>query len=447
MIWLLGYGVSPRNGCLTEGESGAKGKRAWAYARPMRVLHVSWEYPPIVYGGLGRHVQALTQAQAARGDEVTVLTQTADRVASVDLVDGIRVIRAPHDPPDVPFGEDTLLAWVLGMQTGMIRTGSDAGAVDVVHAHDWVTAHAAIALRAILPARALVATIHATEAGRHQGWLPGPLSDALHSIEHWLVHEADRVITCSQHMRQEVEKLFSVSQDRVSVIANGIDLQRWRATPASIARAREAHAGAGPLVVFVGRLEWEKGAHTLIDALPRLRRRIPGLRAVIAGRGGHADELERQVRARRLGRAVDFVGWLPETQLRGLIAAADLVVVPSLYEPFGLVALEAAALGAPLVVAGTGGLAEFVEDGGTGRVFAPGDAEALTQAIVDAIRDADGSQAMATAARTRLRESYGWPLLAEETDTAYAAALSASGTRTAAPPVRIPERSVNLLRP
>lgn len=412
----------------------------------MRVLHVSWEYPPIVYGGLGRHVHALTQAQAERGDDVTVLTQTADREASVEVVDGIRVIRAPHDPPDVPFSEETLLAWVMGMQTGMIRAGANSGPVDVVHAHDWVTSHAAIALREIIDARALVATIHATEAGRHQGWLPSPLSDAVHSIEHWLVHEADRVITCSQHMRREVEQLFAAPSDRISVIANGIDLQRWRSTRAGAARARDVHAPTGPLVVFVGRLEWEKGAHTLIEALPRLRRRLPGLRAVIAGRGGHADELEKQVRARRLGRAVDFVGWLPETELHGLIAAADVLVVPSLYEPFGLVALEGAALGAPLVVARTGGLAEFVEDGETGRVFEPGDATGLADAVTAAIRDPEGSRRMAEAARSSLCDSYGWSLLAAQTDDAYARALAESHPRIPAPPARLAGRSVNLLR-
>ena len=412
----------------------------------MRVLHVSWEYPPIVYGGLGRHVQALTRAQAERGDDVTVLTQTADREPSVEVVDGIRVIRAPHDPPDVPFSEETLLAWVMGMETGMIRAGADSGPVDVVHAHDWVTSHAAIALREIIDARALVATIHATEAGRHQGWLPSPLSDAVHSIEHWLVHEADRVIPCSQHMRREVEQLFGAPSDRISVIANGIDLQRWRATRAGVARARDAHAPTGPLVVFVGRLEWEKGAHTLIEALPRLRRRLPGLRAVIAGRGGHADELERQVRARRLSRAVDFVGWLPDADLHGLIAAADVLVVPSLYEPFGLVALEGAALGAPLVVARTGGLAEFVEDGETGRVFEPGDASGLADSVTAAIRDPEHSRRMAGAARSSLRDAYGWSLVAAKTAEAYEHALAESHPRIPMPPARLAGRSVNLLR-
>ncbi len=414
----------------------------------MRVLHVSWEYPPIVYGGLGRHVQALTAAQSAGGDDVTVLTQSSDRTPSISEEDGIRVIRAPHDPPEMPFSEDTLLAWVLSMQTGMIRAAgaTDIGAFDVIHAHDWVTAHASLALRDLLDARALVATIHATEAGRHQGWLPGPLSDAIHSIEHWLVHEADGVIACSRHMREEVVKLFAPPSDHVAVIANGIDVQRWSSEPEHIMQARETHARTGPLIVFVGRLEWEKGVHTLIDALPRLRRRIPGVRAVIAGRGGHADELHRQVRARRLTSIVDFVGWLPEPDLHGLVAAADALVVPSLYEPFGMVALEGAALGAPLVVARTGGLAEFVDDAVTGRVFEPGDVESLADAVTEAIRDTEGSRGMAEKARQKAQDSYGWNLIAEQTDVAYARAILDSAVARDTPPVRIPDRSVNLLR-
>lgn len=410
----------------------------------MRIMHVAWEYPPLIYGGLGRHVEALTRAQAARGDDVIVLTQSEDERLTTETVDGVRVIRAPHDPPRVPFAEETLLAWVLGMQTGMVRAAAAVGSTDIVHAHDWVTAHAAISLRDILPASALVATIHATEAGRHQGWLPGPLSDAIHSTEHWLVHQAQGVIVCSQHMRREIERLFDRPQERISVIANGIDTTRWRASAERKSRARDAHGPHGPLVAFVGRLEWEKGAHTLIDALPRLRRAHPGLRAVIAGRGGHEDALVEQVRRRRLGRAVDFAGWLPEAQLHALIAAADVLVVPSLYEPFGLVALEGAALGTPLVVARTGGLAEFVEDGTTGRTFAPGDVADLTRAVSAAIVDPSGSARMARKAKALLRDAYGWTVLADEVASVYERAMRSAGPGEV-PAVRIPDRAVNLL--
>jgi glycogen(starch) synthase len=131
--------------------------------------------------------------------------------------------------------------------------------------------------------------------------------------------------------------------------------------------------------------------------------------------------------------------------LHALIAAADALVIPSIYEPFGLVALEGAALGAPLVVARTGGLAEFVEDGVTGRVFVPGDVADLARAATEAINDADASAAMARTARDRLESSYRWELLAGQTRDTYEEARAHHG-RTTAPPVWIPPRGVNLLR-
>ncbi|WP_267594404.1 glycosyltransferase family 4 protein [Carbonactinospora thermoautotrophica] len=164
-------------------------------------------------------------------------------------------------------------------------------AYDVVHAHDWLVAHAAQTLREALELP-LVVTVHATEAGRHQGWLPGPLNRAIHAVEWWLVHAAARVITCSAHMRWEVARLFGVPGSRLAVIPNGIDLAEWRAPAEAVAAARAEYGADGPLLVFSGRLVWEKGAHTLLEAVPRLRRRHPGLRVVIAGDGHGREKLE-----------------------------------------------------------------------------------------------------------------------------------------------------------
>ena len=414
-----------------------------------RILHLSWEYPPLVYGGLGRHVHALAEAQAARGDDVIVLTQAASDAPDDERVNGVRIVRVPHDPPSVPFDTAHLLAWVMGMESAIARRGLaiiDERAPQVVHAHDWMMAHAAATLTSAARGEAaLVATLHATEAGRHQGWLPTDLSDSIHSVEHWLAHRAQRVIACSRHMRDEISRLFHLAPERIEVVTNGIDLRRWRASAADIARVRDRYATTGPLIVFCGRLEWEKGGHTLIDALPRLRRRLPGLRVVIAGRGGAGDDLERQARERRVSSLITFTGWISERELHGLMAAADALVIPSIYEPFGLVALEGAALSAPLVVARTGGLAEFVIDGRTGRTFAPGDPQDLARAVTEAVRESDESRELARAARSRLRESYRWEVLAAQTDEVYARATHEPlRTRTEDP--IIPPRGVNLLR-
>lgn len=413
----------------------------------VHILHLSWEYPPLVYGGLGRHVHALAEAQAAQGHEVTVLTQAVAGGEPDQIVNGVRVVRVPHDPPAVPFTQEYLLTWVLGLETAMIRRGLELMAdldPDVVHGHDWIVAHAACDLSAAARARrahpvALVVTIHATEAGRHQGWLPGDLSRAIHSVEWWLTHQADRVIACSEHMRWEIRRLFEIADEDISVVPNGVDMRSWSTSRREVERARDRHAPRSPLLVYVGRLEWEKGVHTLIEAMPRLRRRLPGVRLVIAGRGSAADTLRQQAIDKRVSSAIEFSGWLPERELHALMAAADAMVIPSIYEPFGMVALEATALGAPVVVARSGGLSEFVREGETGYTFTPGDARDLARAITQAVQESASSAAMVRTAQARLRESYLWERIARLTVDVYERSLASARehqrpTRSAWPP-------------
>lgn len=413
----------------------------------MRILHVSWEYPPLVYGGLGRHVHALAEAQAAAGHDVTVISQyVADEPSDVTR-NGVRIIRAINQPPHVPFEEWSLLGWVLGMEHALLRqmlVMQPKAQFDVVHAHDWVVAHAAVTLADVYRAP-LVATMHATEAGRHQGWLPGPLQKAVHSIEWWLTEQSARVITCSKHMAWEVEELFGVDDSHIDTIPNGIDLSMWKARPRDVKQARDTWASDGPLVVFTGRLQWEKGIHTLIDALPMLKRRVPGLRVVIAGRGTYEHELRERAKRLRLGKTLAFTGYLTHEELTGLVAAADVAVVPSLYEPFGLVALEAAALGTKVVVAKAGGLAEIAEAGITEFSFEPGDATELATEIEDAL----DSTVTTTKARRLLREEYSWPGIARRTVEVYERAKTEKRpvSHTSLGHWDHEERTGNLLRP
>ncbi|MFM8350923.1 MAG: glycosyltransferase family 4 protein [Actinomycetales bacterium] len=385
----------------------------------MRILHLSWEYPPVIYGGLGRHVHALTRTQADLGHDVAVLTQAAEGLPSDEIVDGVRVIRIPNDAPYVSLDEGHLIDWVMGFNSGLSRAGVQVfrgWQPEVVHGHDWLVAHAGVLLRDALDVP-YVSTMHATEAGRHQGWLPSELSKSIHGIEWWSCRQAARVICCSAHMRSEVHRLFETPQDRIDVIPNGIDPQGWQMSGQQRREARERNPG--PLVVFTGRLEWEKGVHTLIDALPSVRRAVPGARIVLAGRGSAEQRLRDQVRAKRLGRQVTFAGWMPQDALRALVAAADAVVVPSIYEPFGIVALEAAVLGAPLVVARTGGLTEIVSDGRTGWTFEPGNAADLAAALTDALTHPQRARSRARFARQRVERDFGWAVIAQRTEAAY----------------------------
>jgi glycogen synthase len=409
----------------------------------MRVLMVSWEYPPVVIGGLGRHVHALAEELAAAGHEVVVLsrqpagTDAATHPTLDELVGGVRVLRVAEDPAHLEFEHD-MVAWTLAMGHALLRatlTRLTDWRPDVVHAHDWLVAHPAIALADVLGVP-LVATIHATEAGRYAGWLSAPLSRQVHSVEWWLANRADAVITCSSAMRDEVAELFELDPGRIAVLHNGIVPRRWRTSRARVTSARNRFApGGSPLLLYFGRLEYEKGVQDLIAALPRIRRAHPGTRALVAGTGTAAEMLVESARRHRVRRSVDFLGHLPDEDLVALLAAADAVVLPSRYEPFGIVALEAAAAGAPLVASTAGGLGEVVVDGETGMSFAPGDVEALARAVGSVLTDPKAAERRADAARTRLAVDFDWARITAGTAAVYAATHAGGAIESGRPKI------------
>jgi glycogen synthase len=417
----------------------------------MNVVMLSWEYPPVMVGGLGRHVHALAEAQAAAGHRVTVVTRHTGAAPYDEVANGVRVVRVPEDPPVFPFATE-LLSWTMAFNHALTRTAlriAEEQPPQVVHAHDWLVAHTAATLKHHL-AVPLVATVHATEAGRHQGWLPGPTNRAIHSIEWWLTYEASRVVACSSYMRWEVTRLFDLPPEKVDVIANGVQPDDWHSQPQQVAASRERFADpAGPLVLYAGRLVYEKGVQDLLRAMPRLRRRHPRIRLVVAGTGTQDEQLRELARQLRLGRSVTFTGFVPEEDLAALAAAADCAVVPSIYEPFGLVALEAAAAGTPLVVADVGGLREFVEHGITGLRFAPGDVAGLADAVGALLSDEVLARRMSRSARAVLAERYSWTTIAERTIACYQRAARQERTLRAGgippPPLTLQLRDGNLL--
>jgi glycogen(starch) synthase len=393
----------------------------------VKVLLVSWEYPPVVIGGLGRHVHHLATALAEAGHEVVVLsrrptgTDPSTHPSGDDVSEGVRVIAAAQDPHEFAFATD-MMAWTLAMGHAMIRAGlalksrrsGKPWRPDVVHAHDWLVAHPSIALAEHFDVP-LVSTIHATEAGRHSGWVSGKISRQVHAVESWLVRESDSLITCSASMGEEIGELFGPGLAESRVIRNGIDSALW-----PYAR-RKAHGGP-PRLLYLGRLEYEKGVHDAIAALPRIRRTHPGTILTIAGDGTQQDWLVEQARKHKVLKAIHFVGRVDHGQLVTLLHDCDAAVLPSHYEPFGIVALEAAATGAPLVTSNVGGLGEAVIDGETGMSFPPRDVGALATAVRAALDDPAAAQRRATAARKRLNSDFDWHTVAAETAQVYLAA-------------------------
>ena len=384
-------------------------------------MMLSWEYPPLVVGGLGRHVEALTRELAAAGHDVRVVTRGGAGAFVDEGRAGVRIRRAAPDPLAIDFTTETLLAWAQAAEHSLLRAALPlvrGWRPDVVHAHDWLVAQSGVTL-ARANGAPLVATIHATESGRNQGWLSKPLNVAIHSVERWLAHQAAAVITCSSAMHDEVTKLFDLADERISVVPNGIDPVRWRVPPGARRAARSRLGGDGPIIAFAGRLVHEKGLQTLVACLPLLRQTYPELRLVVAGTGGHLGELRAQARRLRVARAVLWLGFVPEVDLAAVLAACDVAVVPSLYEPFGIVALEIAAARTPLVVAETGGLVDLVSSGVTAASFPARDVGALCAAVTSVLADPEAAKRATVRADRVIRRDYTWRAVAMHTADVY----------------------------
>lgn len=386
----------------------------------MRTLILSWEYPPLVEGGMARHVRKLAENLVRQSIEVHVITRTTEGSSVVEEeVGGVQVHRVsePPRPRDLP----EFLAWVERMNLDMLDYGSELAdrlSFDVVHGHDWLVALACdrLARQCMCP---LVVTIHATEYGRHQGHVSDEPQAHIHATERFITQRADRVIACSAYMRDHIADIFELDESRVAVIANGVDpselcpaddLDKVRA---SFAQPHER------LVLLVGRLVYEKGFQIALEALPGLIERLGNVRFVVAGSGTHEPELRGQAGALGLDRHGSFLGWIGDDVLHSLYRVADLTVVPSLYEPFGLVALEAMASGCPCLVADTGGLREVVPDGEVGLRFRSRDPHSLSAMAERLLTDADLRERLVAEASEHVL-SFDWSDIAAEVASLYA---------------------------
>lgn len=385
---------------------------------------LSWEYPPLVVGGLGRHVAALSRTLAAQGHDVHVVTRGNPDLPAEEMIEGVHVIRVDEAPPVIRL-EDDLVPWVLAFNHRLLPAAARiiaAHDVDIIHAHDWLVAYAAAGLRDAFHVP-VVGTIHATEYGRHQGWLPGPMNKYIHQVEWWLTYESRRVITCSHYMLEQVTRIFQLPPDKGVVVPNAV-ARRDFAIPQSEAEA--FRAGATPdgerMVIFAGRLEYEKGVQTVLHALWRVREVVGPVVFYVAGVGTYSEELHRMVDELDLADVVRFTGFLEDHDLRLHYAAADVAVAPSIYEPFGLVAVEAMACSTPVVVGDTGGLREIVADG-HGLVFEPQDAEELSARLIEVLTDPTLADELVAKGLARVEADYDWGIVAEATHGVYTRAI------------------------
>jgi glycogen synthase len=396
----------------------------------MRTLTFSWEYPPVIEGGLARHVRKLSENLVQEGVEVHVLTRGSEHLPAREQRHGVIVHRVTQPP--FPRDVKAFIRWVASMNESMATAGTeldDELRFDLIHSHDWLVAGAAerVARRAPRP---WIATVHATEYGRHQGWVQTYPQSHIHAAERAMARRADRVITCSRYMRSHVSDVFGIRAAKITAMQNGIDPRDLEPVAADLDALRARYAQPGErLVLLVGRLVYEKGFHLALDALAPVIKRLGNVRFVVAGTGTAEAELRRQAWRLGLHRTGVFLGWVGDDMLHSLYRIADLCIVPSIYEPFGIVALEAMASGCLCVVADTGGLREVVPDDGTvGLRFPSRDAAALQEILERVLTDeTERAQLVAEAREHVLR--FDWAEVARQTLGVYRREL-----RTAAAP-------------
>ncbi len=394
----------------------------------MRILLISWEYPPVIEGGLARHVRKLSEHLVREGAEVHVLTRGGDHASAAQKRHGV-VVHRVSEPP-FPTDVKAFLHWVEAMNRDMGELGEElheALRFDLIHSHDWLVAGAAerVARRARRP---WLTTVHATEFGRHQGWVQKPPQSQIHAAERAMVRRADHVITCSRYMRSHVAAVFNLSPARITAIQNGIDPGDLEPITHDLVELRTRFAKPDQrLVLLVGRLVYEKGFHLALDALAPVIGKLGAVRFVVAGTGTAEAELRRQAWRLGLSRQGAFLGWVGDDMLHSLYRVADLCIVPSIYEPFGLVALEAMASGCLCVVADTGGLREVVPgDGTVGLRFPSRDSDALG-AILERVLfdDVERAQLIAEAREHVLR--FDWAEVARQTLAVYRELVEVTG--------------------
>lgn len=400
----------------------------------MKIAILTNEYPPNVYGGAGVHVEYLTRelcALDAGRHLVRVLCFGDQRVRTGNLrVDGVR------PPADLPAGDERHAKLFATLLQDLVMSGT-LDEVDIVHCHTWYT-HFAGCLVKYLQRVPLVLTTHSLEP--HRPWKAEQLGTAYHAstfLERTAYQNADGVVAVSEAMKRDVRQLYGVSPDRIRVIHNGIDLQQYRSRPDPAALGALGIDPGVPYVLFVGRITRQKGIIHLVRAIRHFR---PGVQVVLCAGAPDTPELAHEM-TEAVGRAradssnpiIWILEMLSKETIITLYTHAAIFVCPSVYEPFGIINLEAMACETPVVASAVGGIPEVVDHGETGLLVAPEAISAtdveprhpeqfsrdLAVAVNTLLDDPALRASMARRARERVERDFGWSSIARQTLAFY----------------------------
>lgn len=381
----------------------------------VKILMLTWEFPPDIIGGLGRHAFGLSRELCALGFEIHLLTARRDTHPFYENVEGIHVYRV------LPLndGEEDFLLWVGGLNIALVDKAIELSfkhRFTVIHAHDWLVSAVAISLKNYFNIP-LISTIHATEHGRNNG-ISTELQRFIHEKEQDLVERSDHVIVCSTAMKMEIYKIFLRPVQEISVIPNGVDETVLPLDKKDLLASLPLDHKR-KLIFSLGRMVKEKGFDILIEAARKMKKRGMNVYFIIAGTGPLLSFYRNRVRDLSLHDTVYFIGFIDEYVRTLLFQECYLAVFPSRYEPFGIAALEAMIAERPVIAANRGGLRELIRHGRTGLLMDPDDPDSFIEQAVFLLENEATALCMGRLAKKHVKHVFSWRRTALLTKRVY----------------------------
>lgn len=384
----------------------------------MRIAFFSWEsLHSIPVGGISPHVTELAAALERKGNEVHVFTRMGPNQKVYEVIHGVHYHRCPFGFHSDFFQEMNNMC--KSMAYYFFETENVSGHFDIIHGHDWMVVNALDEIKKTRNKK-VIWTLHSSQYGRDGNKFHGGKANDIKNTEWYGTYIADRVITCSQTMKQEAQWLHKIPEHKIRVIHNGIHARHFDGFIDSWHDAKKKY-GLGPmdpLALFIGRLTHQKGPDLFLEAIPEVLRSYPHAKFVFVGDGDMKNHLENRAKQLNLSHVVRFTGYISPHEKANLLKACDCVVVPSRNEPFGIVVLEAWASGKPVIATHGTGAGEIVWHDVTGlKVYqAP---NSIAWGIKTLFSDHERGRLMGKNGRHAAETAFNWDKIADHTLGVY----------------------------